>query len=151
MQTHAAPRIKGRAAATTEAGAGPGAAAGDAEAEAAGSAAAAEASSAPRAAGAAGFGAMLLELKRWVGDYGSCYVPSGVHDDGALGRWVQRMRKAGGAGGTLTAEQRAALDGLGFVWRPSQVGRGLAPRVCWTGSHPAARGAGCGRMTSLLG
>ena len=108
--------------------------------------------SAPAAAGGPraerDFAAMLGALEAWVEEYGSCHVPSGVHDQRALARWVQRVRRLGRRGGTskrsgggdssggsggggggsgqaseagLTAEQRTALDALGFVWKPNQV------------------------------
>lgn len=73
---------------------------------------------------------MFAALKDWVQLYGSCYVPSNVHDHHQLARWVTAVRRKGSGKSAasrdrdaFTAEQRAALDSLGFIWNPNQVYR----------------------------
>jgi hypothetical protein len=76
------------------------------------------------------FDALLGELAEWVNAYGSCHVPSNVHDCRSLARWVQRVRRLGSSRDSpaLTGEQRRALDALGFVWKPHQVSGAVGPR-----------------------
>ncbi|RLU82555.1 helicase [Streptomyces griseocarneus] len=70
--------------------------------------------------------------------YGHLDVPQ-LHDDEhdfALGRWINRMRKAYAAG-TLKPRQIKALEQIGMIWnlRTQAAERGLLHAAQWAGRH----------------
>jgi hypothetical protein len=77
----------------------------------------------------AAYNEMLTRLRAWADAYGSCYVPSSVHDEQALAAWVRGVRRSSAR---LPPEQRQELDALGFVWKPHVVSfsaQGAGPAV----------------------
>ncbi|KAF8056872.1 hypothetical protein HT031_006216 [Scenedesmus sp. PABB004] len=70
-----------------------------------------------REQGEQAFEQQLAALAAWRDAHGSCHVPRTAADAAPLAAWVAWARRAGARGG-LAPHQRAALDALGFVWRP---------------------------------
>ena len=62
---------------------------------------------------------MFEKLKAYKREHGDCLVPQRYNKDRALGLWVTRQRTERKAN-RLTAERKAKLDSIGFVWEPDE-------------------------------
>ena len=60
---------------------------------------------------------MFEKLKAYKREHGDCLVPKEYDEDKSLGLWV-RMQRMQRKANRLTAERKAKLDSIGFVWEP---------------------------------
>ena len=64
---------------------------------------------------------MFIELKRYKEQFGHCNVSVSWEDNPSLGRWVSTQRSKWKKG-QLSADRKARLDALGFVWELGRWG-----------------------------